>query len=221
MDIWLHICGLPFEYQPPSIARRLVRHAGEILMVDWANRRPRNIRFMRVRVRIDPWKPLVVGCMLKRTNGVISWVEFQYETIKKHCFNCWIIGHTHPICQHINAKIETMLNAQAATSRRDYGTSEGEENIQNRDDNVEMQQVVEKSQYQQKGDMNDQAVPPDINDEDIVPIIVNDGYNADTEGGSDNHKNQFTPSLPYTPSFGLELVMGIAETRERLLTNTL
>ncbi|OMO68219.1 Zinc knuckle CX2CX4HX4C [Corchorus olitorius] len=270
MDIWLHLCGLSFEYQLPSIARRLARHAGEVLMVDWANRRPRNIRFMRVRVRIDPWKPLVAGCILKRTNGFISWVEFQYETIKKYCLNCGIIGHTYPICPHTNAEIETMLNAHAATSSKNYGTSEvydlqhnlysnrirayahrrsrgtsrityrgapnenpeytqpeddinnqEEENIQTRDDNVEMQQVGEETQYQQKGDMNGQAVTPDINDEDIVPINVNDGYNADTEGGSDSPENQFTPSLPSSPSFGLEPVMGLEETRERLLTNTL
>ncbi|OMO80771.1 hypothetical protein CCACVL1_12764 [Corchorus capsularis] len=43
MEIWLQIWGLPFEYQQPSVASRLARHAGEVLEIDWQNRKPRNI----------------------------------------------------------------------------------------------------------------------------------------------------------------------------------
>ncbi|OMP14346.1 hypothetical protein COLO4_00030 [Corchorus olitorius] len=256
IDIWLQIHGLPFEYQLPTVARRLARHAGEVLMVDWANRRPRNIRFMRVRMRIDPWKPLVAGCMRKRTNGAILWAEFQYETIKKHCLNCGIIGHTHPMCPYTNAEVETMLNAHAAASRRNYDTSEvyelqhnlysnrirafayrrsrgtsrisyrgipnenpqdiipeaainnhGNAVVQTRDDNVEMQNVEQQDaakdlNSQEDDDQHNQTEPLNIEDEDIVPVNVNDGYEADTEWETNSQGNQIVPSLPESPSFG-------------------
>ncbi|OMO62589.1 hypothetical protein CCACVL1_22734, partial [Corchorus capsularis] len=97
-------------------------------------------------------------------------------------------------------------------------------NIQTRDDNVEMedmeQQIHAGAQHiQNDGNQQIQTVPLELEDDEIVPINVNDGYEADSEWESDSHENQIVPSLPKSPSFGLEPIMGLEETRERLLSN--
>lgn len=46
-----------------------------VLLVDWGDLYPRNIRFMGVRTIIDTEFPLIVGCFMKRDNGVTSWVN--------------------------------------------------------------------------------------------------------------------------------------------------
>ncbi|OMO90470.1 hypothetical protein COLO4_19132 [Corchorus olitorius] len=77
MEIWIQIWNLPFEYQRPTIATKLARHAGEVLEVDWEYKKHRNIQFIRVKCRIEPWKPLVAGCMMKRDDGIVQWAEFS------------------------------------------------------------------------------------------------------------------------------------------------
>lgn len=37
--------------------------------VDWENRMPREIRFMRIGVRVDPWLHVIVGFMLRMDDG--------------------------------------------------------------------------------------------------------------------------------------------------------
>ncbi|OMP10800.1 Endonuclease/exonuclease/phosphatase [Corchorus olitorius] len=73
ISIWLQIWDLPYEYQQTLVARRMTLSAGEVLQIDWENRRPRNIRFVRVRVSADLTVPLVPGCTLERDDGTSQW----------------------------------------------------------------------------------------------------------------------------------------------------
>ncbi|OMO89794.1 hypothetical protein COLO4_19587 [Corchorus olitorius] len=61
IELWLQIVGLPVEYQNNIVAEKLARTAGEIIKIDWVHRRPRNIRFLRVRIALDPRQPLASG----------------------------------------------------------------------------------------------------------------------------------------------------------------
>ncbi|OMO74878.1 Endonuclease/exonuclease/phosphatase [Corchorus olitorius] len=121
IELWLQIWGLPFEYQFPDMAQRLARSAGEIISVDWEYERPRNIRFMRVRVAINYNLPLAPGATLEMDNGATLWVEFRYEMVHKLCLSCGMIGHNHQFCQWGNADIERMVSQRMSEASDRYG----------------------------------------------------------------------------------------------------
>ncbi|OMO58846.1 hypothetical protein CCACVL1_25317 [Corchorus capsularis] len=122
VPVWLHLLDLPLEYQVPSIAQRMVSLAGEVIELDWMNVLPRNIRYMRVRIWIDPHKPLVSGTMLQMDDGRLTKITFSYERVCKICLNCGIIGHTTPHCPYDNMDIERMLNELMSKIERRRGT---------------------------------------------------------------------------------------------------
>ncbi|XWS11646.1 hypothetical protein CRYUN_Cryun37aG0016900 [Craigia yunnanensis] len=67
---------------------------------------------MRIIVWINPNSLLLAGCMLKRDDGVITWVDFHYERVNKVCNRCGIIRHSTPHYTHLNLDIERMINYQ-------------------------------------------------------------------------------------------------------------
>ena len=73
IQVWVQLWGLPLEYQQSGIAQTIET----VSEVDWTEIFPRNISFMKVRVWIDPNTPLMAGSMLRRDDGVMTWVEFR------------------------------------------------------------------------------------------------------------------------------------------------
>ena len=55
VSIWVQLHGFPLEYQYSDLAGRMGHIMGIFEQVDWEDIIPRNIRFMRIRVRINPW----------------------------------------------------------------------------------------------------------------------------------------------------------------------
>lgn len=64
VSIGVQLYGLPIEYQYPELAEQMGQLIGFVERVDWEGHIPRNIRFMRVHVRLDPWVPIISGFML-------------------------------------------------------------------------------------------------------------------------------------------------------------
>ena len=113
--IWVQLWGLLLEYQQPMVTRRIAHSIGDVFLVDWDYVIPRNIRFMRVRVWINPNNPLLAGCMIKRDDGVLTWIKFRYKKVYKVCKRCGIIGHSTPHCPHSNPEIERMNKWKEST----------------------------------------------------------------------------------------------------------
>lgn len=80
--------------------------------VDWEGTIPRNIRFMRIKVRMDPWLPVIASFMLRVDEGLSIWIQCRYERAHKLCTGCGPIGHTCRQCTHSMDDIERMLNRQ-------------------------------------------------------------------------------------------------------------
>ena len=85
---------------------------GILERVDWEDRLPRNIRFMRVKVRIDPWLLVIAGSMLRLDDGSRVWIRCRYERVHKLCTKCGLIGHSRGQCTHCMDDIEIMLFRQ-------------------------------------------------------------------------------------------------------------
>ena len=83
---------------------------GVLERVDWEDCIPRNIRFMRIRVQVDPWMPLTAGFMLRLDDGSRTWVQCRYERVHKLCTRCGLIEHMRSQCNESMDMIERMLN---------------------------------------------------------------------------------------------------------------
>ena len=85
---------------------------GIVDRVDWEDRIPKNIRFMRIKVRIDPWLPVIAGFTLRLDDGSRVWVQCRYKRVHKLCTKCGLIGHTRGQCTHAMDDVELMLYRQ-------------------------------------------------------------------------------------------------------------
>ena len=85
---------------------------GPITHVDWDSMVSRNIWFMQFRVWLNPNSSFLASCMIKRDDGVMTWMDFRYERVYKVCKRCRIIDHFTPHYPHLNLDIERMINNQ-------------------------------------------------------------------------------------------------------------
>ena len=111
ISIWVQFHGLPLEYQYPELAEYIRKLMGIVEQVDWEDRMPRNIRFMRVKVKVDPWLP-VTGFNLRTDEGFHFWIQCRYERVHKLCNRCGLIGHTRRQCTQCMDDIERSLYRQ-------------------------------------------------------------------------------------------------------------
>lgn len=109
---WVQLHGLPLEYQYPELAERMGQIMGIFDRVDMVDRLPRNIRFMRIRVRVDLWAPLMAGFMLRLDDGARVWIQCKYERVHKLYKRCGLIGHTRSQCSQSMEEVEMSLYRQ-------------------------------------------------------------------------------------------------------------
>ena len=111
--VWVQLHGLPLEYQYPDLIEYLGQLMGIVERVDWEDKIPRNIRFMRIKVRINPWAPVLASFMLRMEEGSHFWIQCRYERVHKLCNRCGLIGHTKRQCTQCMDDIERMLYRQS------------------------------------------------------------------------------------------------------------
>lgn len=85
---------------------------GIVERVDWEDRIPRNIRFMRVRLRVNPWMPVITGFTLKLDDGSETWIQCKYERVHKLCNRCGLIGLSRSQCTQSMEEVEMTLFRQ-------------------------------------------------------------------------------------------------------------
>lgn len=73
---------------------------------------PRNIRFMRIKIRINPWLLVVMGFLLRLDEGSRVWIQCRYKRVHKLCTRYGQIGHTRSQCTHSMDDVEIMLFMQ-------------------------------------------------------------------------------------------------------------
>lgn len=112
ISVWVQLHGFPLEYQYPKLAKRMGQLMGLMERVDWEDKIPRIICFMSIKVRMDPWLPVIVGFMLRLDNGSKVWIQCRYERVHKLCIRCGLIGHTRRYCTHCMEDIELMVFGQ-------------------------------------------------------------------------------------------------------------
>ncbi|OMO71298.1 hypothetical protein COLO4_28311 [Corchorus olitorius] len=104
-----------------TLPERMTETAGQVLGIDWANSWPTNVRFMRIRLRVDLNEPLTPGVTLDTDDGASRWIQFSYERINKLCMSCGMIGHTHPNCNLARTEVDRRINHRLITISQRYG----------------------------------------------------------------------------------------------------
>lgn len=120
VSIWVQLHGLPLEYQDPELAERMGQMIGAFEKIDWDERLPRNIRFMRIKVRLNPWMPVVSGFVLRLDDGTRTCIQCRYERAHKLCTKCGLIGHARSQCSESMDEVERMLIRQRHRIQRLY-----------------------------------------------------------------------------------------------------
>ena len=112
VSLWVQLHGLLLEYQYPDLAIQIGHMLRVYERIDWDAHIPRNIRFMCIRLRMNPWLPLVAGFMLRLDDGNRVWIQCRYERIHKVCTKCGLLGHTRPQCIYLMVDVEQLLHRQ-------------------------------------------------------------------------------------------------------------
>ena len=125
VSIWVQLHGLPLEYQYPELAEQMVQLIGFVERVDCDDHIPRNIRFLQVRVSLDPWMPLISGFILRLDDGSRTWIQCRYERVHKLCTRCGLIGHTRRQCNESMDEVERCLIRQRQRLQRIFHVQYG------------------------------------------------------------------------------------------------
>jgi hypothetical protein len=97
-SFWIRMYNLPLACMGKEMGVRLGSSAGVVEEVDTNEDGVGWGEFLRVRVRLNIYKPLVRGRMLKIRNKT-ELIPFRYEKIPKFCYQCGVISHGDIGCQ--------------------------------------------------------------------------------------------------------------------------
>jgi hypothetical protein len=98
---WMRMFNLPLACMGRATGERLGSHVGEVEEVETNDEGVGWGESLRVRVKINIFKPLLRGRMLKARDKT-HWVEFKYEKIHRFCFSCGAICHGETGCPRRN-----------------------------------------------------------------------------------------------------------------------
>lgn len=113
VPFWVQLHGMPFGSMSMENASKIASQIGKIVdienpMVDGCLVRS----FIRVRVLVNVFRPLLTGCWIPRYDLPKAWVVFRYEKLQGMCFNCGIIGHEQMSCK--KEKVMAVINKEVA-----------------------------------------------------------------------------------------------------------
>ncbi|KAF7821686.1 hypothetical protein G2W53_027141 [Senna tora] len=110
--VWLRFTGVPMELICNRVAFLLGQTAGEVVQLDPINDKEDNIQVLRVKVMVDPSKPLLMGTFLPLGNGNKIWVSCTPERAYRVCEQCGRLGHLDRDCNWNVLKTFTELQNQ-------------------------------------------------------------------------------------------------------------
>jgi hypothetical protein len=114
-SFWMRMYRLPLACMGKATGVRLGAHVGEVEEVETNENGVGWREFLRVRVKLNMFKPLLWGRLLK-VRDKTHWVSFQYEKIPCFCFSCGAICHGESGCPNRGSRISV-----GAEHKQEYG----------------------------------------------------------------------------------------------------
>jgi hypothetical protein len=82
----------------PEVLSQLATRVGDIVTVDVNVMQTRNSAFHRIRVKLNPSKPLTRFVPLVMEDAERMFLQVKYEKMPKHYENCGLMGHIYLEC---------------------------------------------------------------------------------------------------------------------------
>lgn len=122
--MWVQFWGLLHDHHTSLVAESLGDAVGDIAIHDNEISFSSHLHYLRVRVHIDPGKPLVQNIRVKLDDATFVWVECKYEAIFRSSFRTvfGLFGHTVADCFRTVGDIHRSFNARAEKTTRMFGS---------------------------------------------------------------------------------------------------
>lgn len=98
LDLWFKFSGVPFDLICPELAWKLAELIGDPLMIDIWDSHGVSMEGVRVKVRVNPARPMSMGAFITLPNGIVKWVSCTPERVFRICEHCGYIGHLSSEC---------------------------------------------------------------------------------------------------------------------------
>lgn len=98
IDIWVQIFDILVGFMTELVGKHLGNYIGEFLEFDENNKTGPWRAYMRIRARLDVFKPLKKEWKVRREGGEWSVVHFKYERLGVFCYLCGLLGHAENFC---------------------------------------------------------------------------------------------------------------------------
>ena len=95
---WVQVWGLPFELMSEESGKDIGNSIGSYVETDKRSRQIDQVKFMRIRVKLQINKPLWKGGYIKSMEDERVWVTFKYERLPTVCYVCRRMGHDDRHC---------------------------------------------------------------------------------------------------------------------------
>ncbi|KAF7841292.1 uncharacterized protein G2W53_003590 [Senna tora] len=119
--VWLRFTGVPMELICNSVALSLGKLAGEVVQLDPLNDMDDNLQVLRVKVMLDPEKPLLMGTFIPLCNGEKIWISCTPERAYRVCEQCGRLGHLDRDCNWNILKTSKELHTQHINLSTKFG----------------------------------------------------------------------------------------------------
>ncbi|KAF7823713.1 uncharacterized protein G2W53_021857 [Senna tora] len=96
--VWLRFTGVPMEVILNKVALSLGELEGEVVQLDPFNDADDKLKLLRVKVKVDLDKPLLMGTFIPLGNGEKLWVSCTLERAYRVHEQCGRLGHPDKYC---------------------------------------------------------------------------------------------------------------------------
>ncbi|KAG7569427.1 Reverse transcriptase domain [Arabidopsis thaliana x Arabidopsis arenosa] len=98
LPTWIRLRNIPVNYYTEETIKEIAKCAGEVLQVLFDPEKSQAQDYVRVNVLLDVRNPLRNSKELQLPDGEIVLISFDYERIRKRCFQCQRLTHEKNMC---------------------------------------------------------------------------------------------------------------------------
>lgn len=117
--VWVRIRNIPVNYYTEEAITALGELAGEVKVVAFDPDKPQREDYVRVQVRLNVSRPLRTSKVVNLPEGGTSVVCYNYERIRKRCFECQSLNHEKQVCPVIVGRRRNQSNERRAKAMED------------------------------------------------------------------------------------------------------
>ncbi|CAA7041302.1 unnamed protein product [Microthlaspi erraticum] len=109
LPVWVRLYEVPVNYYTEATITDIAEVIGQVIEVAFDPEKPQNQRYVRARVLFNTSKPLCNFKTVELPEGDVVTVMFEYERIRKRCFQCLRLTHDKSRCPENPARRSNLV----------------------------------------------------------------------------------------------------------------